>query len=329
MASLLAVVDAESVERERGLLAQERTLALSRNALHGIDEAVARVLYPADHPYRRMGDSERDLSNIRIEHVQSFFQRWYAPHNARLAIVGDFDVDAARMLVDEYFGTIASSHSTPPPRPEATELRPLTGDRRVTYGSLASARQIRMIWPTPAFLTPGDAELDDVAYILGRGESSRLYSRLVTETGMATEVFARQYSFELASYFVIFAEAAPERALDDIVPIIDEEVSRLCEAPPEHREFQRAQYLNRARELITDESLATRAVSLSRIRSPLADDGFYRLEDDLERYAEVTREDVQQAVCRFLPTERRLVVSVVPWDGAPDEGAVVVDEVLP
>lgn len=329
MASLLAVVDREAVDSQRALLADERTRTLSRNALHGLDVAVARVLYPAAHPYHRVGDSDEELSRIRLEHIQYFFQLWYAPHNARLAIVGDFEIPTARDLVERYFGSISSSYSTPPRRLEAAESRPLSSDRRVTFGSLASARQVRVMWPSPAFLTPGDAELDGVAYILGRGDSSRLVRRLVTESGMATEVFARQYSFELASYFMIFAEAAPDQALDEIVAIIDEEVARLCESPPEPREFERAQYLNRAREIISDESFSTRAVSLSRIRSPLSDDGFYRLEHDLERYAAVTAEGVQRTVCRFLPRDRRLVVSVVPWNDAPDEGAVISDEVLP
>ena len=117
MASLLAVVDREAVEAQRAQLDNERTLALSRNALHGLDEAVARVLYPASHPYRRIGDSESELSRVRLEHVRSFFQRWYAPNNARLAIVGDFEVSAARALIEQYFGTISSSFSTPPADP--------------------------------------------------------------------------------------------------------------------------------------------------------------------------------------------------------------------
>ena len=66
------------------------------------------AVFPAPHPYNwtTIGSPE-DLDNASLDDVKSFFRRFYTPNNASLAIVGDFDPDAARALVENYFGDIA------------------------------------------------------------------------------------------------------------------------------------------------------------------------------------------------------------------------------
>ena len=63
------------------------------------------ALFPAPHPYNwtTIGSPE-DLDNASLDDVKSFFQTFYTPNNASVAIVGDFDVDETLAKVERYFG---------------------------------------------------------------------------------------------------------------------------------------------------------------------------------------------------------------------------------
>src|SRR5262247_3710931 len=57
----------------------------------------------------------KDIEAATIPDVQSFFKTYYAPNNAALAIVGDFEPMQAKQFVEKYFGKIAASKLPPPP----------------------------------------------------------------------------------------------------------------------------------------------------------------------------------------------------------------------
>src|ERR1700692_4201411 len=52
----------------------------------------------------------KDLEAATLADVQAFFKTYYAPNNAALAIVGDFDSAQAKQFVEKYFGGLKSSH---------------------------------------------------------------------------------------------------------------------------------------------------------------------------------------------------------------------------
>ncbi|HRH91579.1 MAG TPA: pitrilysin family protein, partial [Agitococcus sp.] len=69
-----------------------------------------------------------DLENIKIEDLQQWYKKWYAPNNATLVIVGDVKTEEVKTLVNQYFAKIPSQSLTIPPPPK--ELRNL-GEREV------------------------------------------------------------------------------------------------------------------------------------------------------------------------------------------------------
>ncbi len=62
-----------------------------------------------------------DIESAKLDEVKKFFSTYYAPNNAALAIVGDFDPAEARQFVQKYFGPIKSSQL--PAEPDLTEPR--------------------------------------------------------------------------------------------------------------------------------------------------------------------------------------------------------------
>ena len=124
--------------------------------------------------------SFEDLEAATVDDAAAFFRSYYAPGNAVLAVVGDFDVDPAAALVEKHFGTIPAGvaprvgdFSEPPPRGE---------QRAVVEDRLAPRPALALGYRVPDPIEQVDEYLATVvlaAVLAGGGEASRLYQRLV------------------------------------------------------------------------------------------------------------------------------------------------------
>ena len=138
-----------------------------------------------------------------------------------------------KALVEKWFGGIPRGPDVPPLVAPPVAL---TGVVRKTITDKVQLPRLYLAWPTPAFYAPGDAALDVVSSVLAGGKNSRLYRRLVYDMQIAQDVTAAQQSQALGSAFLIMATARPGQSLDRIREIIDEEIAKLKETPPEMRE---------------------------------------------------------------------------------------------
>src|SRR5271157_3057356 len=87
----------------------------TENTPYGVaEEAVFHQIFPKDHPYYPMViGSHADIQAAKLEDVRNFFKQYYTPNNASLAIVGDFDPDQAKALVEKYFGPLKRGEAVP------------------------------------------------------------------------------------------------------------------------------------------------------------------------------------------------------------------------
>src|SRR5438874_1555139 len=73
------------------------------------------LLYPQPNPYfGYVIGSREDLMAASVEDVKDFFRTYYAPNNASLSIVGDFETARTKPLVEKYFGPIVRGPDKPP-----------------------------------------------------------------------------------------------------------------------------------------------------------------------------------------------------------------------
>ena len=177
-----------------------------------------------------------DLQAASLDDVRAFFQTYYHPANASLAIAGDVDPEVALQLAREYFEEIP-----PGPRPADVPAAPnrARGGRRVLDDRVELPR-LYLAWLTPAMYAHGDADLDLLADVLAGGKASRLYRRLVFDDRIATDVSADQNSRELGSYFHVAATAVPGVGLDRIEAAVEEELARLVADGPSPDELARS-----------------------------------------------------------------------------------------
>jgi zinc protease len=148
--------------------------------------------------------------------------------------------------------------------------------------------------------------------VLTGGKNSRLYRRLVYEMQIAQDVNAFQASLALDSNFTIIATARPGHTLDEIKTVIDEELDKLRQAPPEAREVTRAlnQYEASFYQRMERVGNGGKADQLNSYYTVTGNPDSF--EQDLARYRAVTAANIQSAVVKYLVKDRRAELSVVP-----------------
>ena len=185
-----------------------------------------------------------DLESATVGDASDFFDRYYAPGNAVLAIGGDLDVDGTMALVHKHFGDVP--RRAVPPRPDFDEAAPTSERRAEQVDLLAPAPAVALGWrvPDPADL---DAYLPYVVLtsVLATGDASRLRRRLVQDDRVATDVGAHiafmEDAFDVRNPTALLIEAhhPGEVGTDTVVTAVDEELDRVATAGVPADELER------------------------------------------------------------------------------------------
>jgi zinc protease len=155
--------------------------------------------------------------------------------------------------------------------------------------------------------------MDMIGGLLTGGKNSRLYKRLVYDLQMAQDVFAAQQSSALGSTFLVVSTARPGQSLEKIQAVIDEEIARLQQQPPEAREMMRVLNQTEAsfyRRMERTAGFGGKADQLNGYYVATGMPDFF--EEDLARYRALSPADIQSAAARYLPATRRVELSVMP-----------------
>jgi zinc protease len=274
--------------------------------------AIVAALYQPHHPYHwlTIGDAD-DIRAAHIDDVRAFFQRYYHPRNASLALAGDVDAERALALAAQYFDEIPGG--VRPDRVAVPAPAAPIGDLPLVLEDRVELPRLYLAWHSPPLFADGDAQLDLVAEVLSSGKTSRLYRALVYEQRIATEVAASQNSREAGSFFQIVATAAPGRTLAEVEGAIAKELASVIDRGPTEVELERclaqaeAHFLFR---LQTVGGFGGKSDQLNAYNTFLGDPGYF--DTDLERYRSATPTALRDAAAAYLNPSARVILSVVP-----------------
>src|SRR6266853_961650 len=117
-----------NLSRQQDVVRNERRERLENSPYGVVEEGLFHQIFPKEHPYYgRIIGSHSDIQAAKLEDVRNFFKLYYAPNNASLAIVGDFDPAQAKQYVEKYFGPLKRGA----PVPKITAVTPpITVQRR-------------------------------------------------------------------------------------------------------------------------------------------------------------------------------------------------------
>jgi zinc protease len=238
--------------------------------------------------------------------VRDFFQHFYTPNNASIAIVGDFDAATIKDKVAKFFAPIPKG---PAVEKVSVDTPAITTERRVTVTDTVQLPRLSVAWLAPEAFHPGDADTDMFISILGGGKVSRLYQKLVYQTQVAQSVTCTNQSMMVVSMVECDIVARPGVKLEDLEAAFDKEVEALRTAGPTQAELERArnQHLSGLIQgLQRLGGFGGVADMMDRYNQYLGDPGY--LPKDVARYEAVTTASVQKIAQTVFAKNQRAVV---------------------
>ncbi|KFE68542.1 protease, insulinase family/protease, insulinase family protein [Hyalangium minutum] len=317
MGFLLDTLTEDKLTTQKEVVKNERRQGTEAAPYGMAREKLWHALFPLPHPYH--GDvigSMEDLDAATVDDVKNFFRKWYAPSNATLTIVGDFDVAKTKALVEKYFGTLPSGAK--PERPQVAPAK-LTRETVIRHDEkIATLPMLTLAWHSPEYLTEGDATADMLATVLATGKASRLYRRLVLEKQIAQSVDASEQSIGSQSVFTIEVVARPGVSTDTLKKEVDAVLDEVRKNGVTVEELNRARTRYDTRMLSGLESVGGfggKADALQNYNHFVGEPSY--LAQDLARYQTVTPDAVKRYVNEQLRPDARIVLHAVPDQQAP------------
>jgi predicted Zn-dependent peptidase len=307
-------VTQENLDNQRHAVQEEKRLRYDNqpyvNAFLRMNELI--FANPAN-AHSTIGSME-DLDSATIDDIKEFFRIYYAPNNAVLTLVGDFDNDEARALVDKYFGNIPAQPVPPPvdvSEPEAVAIREET-----YHDLLAPAPAFVIGWKIPERRTPDFYALSLAGSLLFEGDSSRLYQNLVKGEESVVSIEGGIDERRGPSALYIFALPKPDQDPNRIREQIFKEIKRIAADGPTELEMEKL------KNSLCNDSVRGRQSTMYRAQR-LAEFALYdsdpRLVDsELDLYLNVTAEDIRRVASRYIDVENRVVLDILPAGTADD-----------
>jgi zinc protease len=301
-------VTQENLDNQRNAVQEEKRLRYDNqpyvNAFLRINELIFQN--PAN-AHSTIGSME-DLDAATIDDVQEFFRIYYAPNNAVLSIVGDFEEQEAISLVNQYFAGIPSQAA--PPSVDTSEPNDVAQTQEVYYDKLAPAPAFVLGWKIPPRRTPDFYALSLAADLLFEGDSSRLYQKLVKGDESVVSIQGGIDERRGPSALYIFALPKPGEEVATIRDRIFAELRALKSSGPSAEEMEKL------RNSLCNDVVRGRQSTMYRAQR-LAEYALYDndptlMDSELEQYLSITAEQIRSAVERFLDIDNRVVLDIVP-----------------
>jgi zinc protease len=309
-------ITTENLENQRAAVKEERRLSFDNQPYNtAIIDGWPELAYRNWQNAHSLIGSFEDLNAASVQDVASFFQTFYAPNNAVLAVVGDIQIDETRRLIEAYFGDIAPQPQPLPP--DLTEPPGGAGRAAVHRDPLAQVPGIVLGYPGPVRRSPDYNALVMADILLTGGESSRFQLNLVKGKQSVVRYeanlgwpFAGASDYKDPGMYAMFLLHNPRFTGQQIVAQVEEELTKLREQPVDRAEVDRARTFLRSARISELQSPLNRARLLAQYE--MFDGRPEWISEELEEFLRVTPAEIQAAAKRYLVPEKRTVLEIVP-----------------
>ncbi len=312
----LAVTD-DNLKNQQGVVGNEVKVAVL-NAPYGgfpwidLPMAANSNWYNAHNFYGDLNDIEA----AKLDEVKKFFSTYYAPNNAALAIVGDFEIADAKKLVEKYFGPVKSADV--PPQPDLTEPRQEAEKRITKTDALAPRPALAIGYHMPDRNTPEYFAMGLIEQMLIEGDDCLLYKELAQKRGMTDSVEgginALGNMFNYNGPMLLFADVRydPSTKADDVLKAMDTAIEPIREKPVDAQLLERSKV--KLRSSMYDSMGQFGGFGLMDMLASFAlfDDDPARVNTLEAKFEQVTPELIQKTAKEYLRPENRTVIELQP-----------------
>ncbi len=295
-------IDQESFDTERKVVEEERRMGVNR-PYGTLMEKVLPLVFP-DHPYRwsTIG-SIADLRATSVPELRDFWTKYYVPNNATLVVVGARKHQEVQELARKCFGWIPRYEE--PQRVAAPELRPLDSREITIKENNAPAPLVGVAYRGVPLDHPDYYALDLLTTILGGGESSRLYRRIVAEDESAVMAMAGAMSLEQNGLIGAAAVLPPFGGdAGKVLATIHEEIDRLRTEAVSEAELTKARNQTLKGLVLQNLSISSKANALA--SAAVLEGDVSRVNQQIDEIRSVTIDDLSRVAQDYLAPEKAL-----------------------
>jgi zinc protease len=306
------IITQANFDNQRQTVQEERRQTFDNRPYGRTYEAVIETAYD-NFAYRHsvIGSME-DLNAATVQDAADFFRVYYAPNNAVLSLVGDFQTDVALSLIRKYFEAIPAQPA--PPVPDVAEPEQKTERRKIIEDTFAQAPRLDVVYKIPSGNTPDWYALSVLGQVLSGGVSSRLYQKLIKDKEVALSASAGPDERRGPSLFWFSIMARPGTDLAALEKLVYEEIERLQNEEIADWELSKVQMQLRRQRAQQRYSTRARANAFGHY-------AVYYNEPQLinsvqQKYSQITKADLQRVARAYLKETRRTVVTTMPKPAA-------------
>ncbi|HKT88513.1 MAG TPA: pitrilysin family protein [Candidatus Sulfotelmatobacter sp.] len=258
----------------------------------------------------------KDINAATLPDVQQFFKTYYAPNNAALTVVGDFDSAEARKLIEKYFGSLPSVPQAA--QPDLTEPRQEKEKRFTKEDTQAKRPALAVAYHMPDRNTPGFYAMGVIDQILLQGDDSLLHEELVKKRAYTGSVdgginlLGNMFDYNGPMLWMASLFHDNNVKDDDIVAAMDSVIEPLRTKPVGQATLDRA--IVKFRSNLYDQIGQLNGFGLMDVLASFAlfDDNPERINDIEAQLHKVTPELVQKTAAEYLRPANRTVLIVEP-----------------
>jgi len=256
----------------------------------------------------------KDIEAATLPDVNQFFKTYYAPNNAALAVVGDFDPVEARKFVEQYFSSLPVSPAVA--QPDLSEPRQEKEKRASKIDPLAKRPALAVAYHMPDRNTPEYYAMGLIDQLLVQGDDSLLYQELVKKRAFSGEVsgginmLGNMFNYKGPMLWTVSLIHDSASKPDDIVNAMESVIAPLRTKPVDQALLDRA--LVKFRSSLYDDLGALNGFGRADMLASFAlfDDNPSRINDIEAQLRKVTPALVQKTAAEYLRSDNRTVLVV-------------------
>jgi zinc protease len=305
-------IEQETFVREREVVKEERRMRIENQPYGRLNEIIYEQAF-AVHPYRHpvIGSME-DLNAATLADVRDFYATYYVPSNVTVVVSGDFDVAEATNLVNQYLGRVPKAAKAVP-RDIPREPKPVKEKRTVVEEAV----------PLPAVVVahhitydghPDAYPLHILAKVLSDGQSSRIYRKLVYDSGLALTAFGQANLIEHPNLLYTVAIVNPGQSPAAVEKALIAELDRMKTDGVTPRELQRSKNQFARDYILGRETVQQKATHLAHAEVLHSD--ITTADGEFDIFQNISQADVQRVAKTYFTPESRVVIHIMPKGAA-------------
>ncbi|MDE6307676.1 MAG: insulinase family protein, partial [Bacteroidales bacterium] len=269
------------------------------NRPYGDVDLLLRPLCYTRHPYAwaTIGKETAHIADMPLAEIKAFYNRYYRPDNAILAVAGPVEAEEVFALSEKWFGGIPAGGLSPrvvTPEPEQTEARRMEVVRDVPYSTLYKVYHIG------ERMSPDFYVFDLISDLFSNGKSSRFYVELVKKQRLFNELDAYVSADIEPGTFYIRGRLNEGVGYAEAEAALQAQIDTLATQLPSEHELQKIKNKLETALLFSNLKALDKATNLCYFELM---GGAGNLSAEMEKYAAVDGRRMQAAVKRYLREE--------------------------